>query len=302
MNWWNKVVIAGWSSEEHEKYRKLFGPNLDFTYFDLYNAKLIDLFKDSGYNMSLWHYPESNLYEVDLGYLDYDWTNSNVQQSKLPAGQIPRIAMAQKLNQWIMIGGHLIMGSNNVKRVEQYKRLVKRAIPAASIIDVSVPIPGGGKYFIASTTDKDANNRLVKLLDNTQDYNIYTSELDPITLETIDIDKSHKDFYEHSEDFRDGIRFDIEQGCTEIINIDTKVIPKNVRTITICRAKDPGQVLVLTDHEQIKDEVFKKSKIKKPEDRMTSDLVCLALQHYGWDLPQRLEEYYKQVDNSKEVL
>ena len=126
-------------------------------YYEPYGAKLADHLETQGYDLSLWVYPEKELYEVNIGHGGADWSDPQTHTAPHHGGfTIPK-AVINKIREWLSAHGHLVMGTHSERHAAVYKRLFQRM--GAKIVDVTWPIPGGGHYFFAITTDTDAPER-----------------------------------------------------------------------------------------------------------------------------------------------
>ena len=132
--------------------------------YEKYGATLISELKIGVYSFSLFHYPEEDLYEINIralnaNFLDpashTDKTFNNI--SRVKKSEINTIKTT--LNNWINIRGHLVFGSHNKRRIEVYKRLLSKLITGVHYEKWPRPVEGGGEYWCAITYDNNILNR-----------------------------------------------------------------------------------------------------------------------------------------------
>lgn len=145
-------TLLEWTDAEARRFKK---------YYKQYGGKLADAFEASGYTLSLWHYPNENVYEVNVNYRGLDFTDPKVQQRKQKSvtGYMPTHSLAEKLREWFDKCGHLAMGSHDARKFGLYKRLFAREL-GGQIVDMTGDVPGGGHYFFVIGWDKDVMDRV----------------------------------------------------------------------------------------------------------------------------------------------
>jgi len=142
--------------------------------------------------------------------------------------------------------------------------------------------------------NKKAVKQLLKIQEEACYWHLSTSELPLKKKEVAKRDRSYK----YWSDLPKGTaKFYPEHGGTEVLNIDMAKLPKGVKTITVAKSK-PMDIFIFSEKEEIEKEIFKRAKIDVPEDRLTKDLVLLALDNYGWDIATRLKKWHKKVDKT----